>query len=621
MISDKGKIIPGNHPNGREAMKKYWQTLSLLVLITFLSVIRTPLVSSQGEIGWSNNVEKTLEIVQAQPNSQGDGEIAPEIPEKQAPHKNNNQDVPVILDGETLFYFSSKIKGVPAKDRAEVAAQRIEKVAKNYAISIDSLKIVEFEGLKLISTEEQLLFAVTKSDAKAANRPLDELAEEYLQKVKNATAQYREQRSTKRLVQTILIAVFDAIIFIVLLIVFRKILNRINRHIEAWRATRFRTLRIQGLQLFSVEQQANIFLGLVKLIYWVIVAVLFFLYLSVMFYYFPRTQRWGEAIFSYLYNVLGDFGKAFLSYLPNLFTILLTIVVAYYIIRFCRLFFNAIGTGRLSLPGFYQDWARPTQRLAVILIFALALAIIFPLLPGAQSPAFSGISIFVGALFTLGGASAIANLVGGFIIIYTRAFQVGDRVQVADVQGDILEKTILSTRIRTPKNEIVTIPNANIITSNIKNFTTAFREINQPLIVHTTITLGYDVPWRQVHQVLIEAACSSSSILEDPAPFVLQTSLGDFSVSYELNAYTNQPSMMPQIYSQLHQNIQDKCNEVGIEILSPQYSAVRDGNQNTIPEDYLPSDYTAPGFRVHPLGQFARRLNQPSNQANQQKKQ
>ena len=598
-------------------MKKYWQVLSLLVLITFLIVIRPPLVSSQVAINSSGNVEHTLGIVQAQTVSQNEKEIAPENPEQQTPAEDSNkQGFPVILDGEKLFYFSTLIEDLPADSRAKEASQRIEKVAKDYAIPIDSLKIVEFEGLQLISTGERLLFAVTKSDAEQANLPLEELAGEYLQKVKDAIAQYREQRSVERRVKGILLAVFDGLVFIVLVILLNKLMDRINRRIRLWRATRLRTLRIQSFQLLSVDQQANLFLSFFKIIYWVIVAFLVFLYLAVLFYYFPLTRRWGNAILSAMSSVLGAAGEAIVAYLPNLFTILVTVLIIHYVNRFFRLFFSAIDRGALSIPGFYQDWARPTQKLMVAIFWALALTIILPLLPGASSPAFQGISLFIGALFTLGGASAISNLVGGFIIIYTRGFQIGDRVTLGDVTGDILEKTILSTRIRTPKNEIITIPNANLITSNIQNFTTAFRDINEPLILYTTVTIGYDVPWRQVHQVLIDAARSSPMILEDPAPFVLQTSLGDFSVSYELNAYTDQPSMIPKIYSQLHQNIQDKFNEAGIEIMSPQYSAVRDGNQNTIPEKYLPKDYTAPGFRVNPLGRI---INRPDNPANQQK--
>ena len=580
-------------------MKKYWQVLRLVIITSFLIVIISPLVFSQGKISWSSNVEDTMPIIQ-----------------EQAVRKNNKQHIPVILDGETLFNFSPKIKGTQAKDRAERASIRIETVAKDSNISLDSLQIVEFEGLKLINAEDRFLFAVSKSDAKLANSNLDELAESYIQKVKKAIAQYREKYSLKQLITRIVSAITEFIIFIVLLRLSRKLLNWIYLKLDHWRTSLLRPIRIQGLELLSVEQETNLFLGLFKVLYWVIVAVIVFVYLSLLTRYFPQTKKIGLAIFDSLSALLDKTSQAIIAYLPNLFSILLTIVVAYFIFRFCRLFFRAIETETLSLPGFDQDWARPTEKLLIFLIFAFTLAIVFPLLPGAQSPAFRGLSIFVGALFTLGGASAIANIVGGVVIIYTRAFRVGDRVQIADVQGDILEKSILSTRIRTSKNKIVTIPNANLITSNIENFTTSSRDINEPVILHTVITLGYDVPWRHVYQVLIEAAISSPAILEKPAPFVLQTSLGDFSVSYELNAYTDQPSMMSKIYSQLHENIQDKCNEAGIEILSPQYSALRDGNQNTIPEDYLSEDYVAPGFRLDPISKL---LNKPDNQVNQQK--
>ncbi len=584
-------------------MKKYWQALSLLVLITFLIFIRTPLVSSQGEISWSSNVENSLGIVQAQANSQSDGEIVPEIPQKQAPPKNNKQDVPVILDGKTLFNFSP-IEGLPPEQRAKTAANRIERVAKNLAIPIDSIEIEKIDGLRLISTEQQLLFALIEADARAANRPLDELAEEYLQKVQDAIAQYREKYGLEQLVMRIVLAVIEVTIAIVLLILLRKILNRIYRQIEAWRSSLFRPLRIQSWQLISVDQEANLFLGLVKLIYWVIIAVILLFYLVVLSYYFPQTKIWGETIRSSFFKALEIFGKALLDYLPNLFTIVLTLIVTFYIIRFFQIFFKAIDRGTLSLPGFDQEWAKPTERLTIILITALAFATIFPLLPGAQSPAFQGLSIFVGALFTLGGASAIANLVGGIVIIYTRAFRVGDIIELDKFKGKVQEKTILSTRIRTINNEIITVPNAILTNSSIVNYNATLRELNEPMVVRANITLGYDVPWRLVEQVLVEAASATPDILEEPSPFIKIISLDDFYVNYELRAYTNNIDKLGTIYKELPQNILDKCNEAEIEILSPHYSAVRDGNQNTIPEDYLPKGYTAPGFRVHLLDQL-----------------
>ncbi len=585
-------------------MKRYWQVLSLLILTIFLIVITTPLVSSQGEISWDKNIKDSLGIIQAQVNSQGDEEIAPEIPEKQANPQSNQQDFPVILDGETLFNVRTYIEGLPAEERAKETSEILQKIAKNFRIPIDSLKIVKLKGVRIISAEREYVFAVLEADAKTANRPLDELAEEYLQKIQDAIARYREERSMKRLIQKILIWVFDTTVAIVLLIVLRKILKRINRLIEAWRGTRFRPLRIQSWQLLSVDQEANLFLGLVKLIYWVIIAVILLFYLVVLSYYFPQTKIWGETIRSSFFKALEIFGKALLDYLPNLFTIVLTLIVTFYIIRFFQIFFKAIDRGTLSLPGFDQEWAKPTERLTIILIIALAFATIFPLLPGAQSPAFQGLSIFVGALFTLGGASAIANLVGGIVIIYTRAFRVGDIIELDKFKGKVQEKTILSTRIRTINNEIITVPNAILTNSSIVNYNATLRELNEPMVVRANITLGYDVPWRLVEQVLVEAASATPDILEEPSPFIKIISLDDFYVNYELRAYTNNIDKLGTIYKELPQNILDKCNEAEIEILSPHYSAVRDGNQNTIPEDYLPKGYTAPGFRVHLLDQL-----------------
>jgi small-conductance mechanosensitive channel len=227
-------------------------------------------------------------------------------------------------------------------------------------------------------------------------------------------------------------------------------------------------------------------------------------------------------------------------------------------------------------------------------MFALVMA--FPYLPGSESEAFKGVSIFLGVLFSLGSTSAVANVVAGLILNYTRAFSIGDRVRIGDVEGDVIFKTLLVTHIRTVKNVEITLPNSTVLGGAVHNFSMAAKE--SPLILHTSITIGYDAPWRRVHELLISAAQSTQYILSNPPPFVLQTALNDFYVSYQINAYTDHPHEMARIYSELHQNIQDKFNEGGVEIMSPHYSQLRDGNTTTIPESYRPEDYTAPGHRV-----------------------
>jgi small-conductance mechanosensitive channel len=203
----------------------------------------------------------------------------------------------------------------------------------------------------------------------------------------------------------------------------------------------------------------------------------------------------------------------------------------------------------------------------------------------------------MGLLFSLGSSSAIGNIVAGLVITYMRPFRIGDRIHIGDATGFVREKTLLVTRMRNIRNEIITIPNSSLLSGNTVNYSTEAEE--KGLIINTSVTIGYDVPWREMHKALTDAAGKTNLILKDPPPFVWQTALEDFYVSYQINCYTNAPTKVMDIYSELHQNIQDVCNERGIEIMSPHYRAERDGNQSTIPDDYLPKDYKAPGFNVH----------------------
>ncbi|MFM6056901.1 MAG: mechanosensitive ion channel family protein, partial [Microcystis aeruginosa] len=323
-----------------------------------------------------------------------------------------------------------------------------------------------------------------------------------------------------------------------------------------------------------------------------------YFYLTFILRLFPWTRKFGDGFLQYFFRALEVFSQEIAKYLPNIFIILLVVFITHYLLRAIRPFFTALERENLVIHGFYPDWAKPTYNLLSLLIIALAIVIAFPYLPGFNSPAFQGVSVFLGVLFSLGSTSAIANVVGGIILIYTRSFQLGDKISIGDVIGDVIEKGLLVTRIRTPSNKIITIPNSSLLNTNVINFSVSQREFKEPLILQTTVTLGYDLPWRKVHATLKEAALATQFIVSEPAPFVLQTSLDDFYVSYQLNAYTDHPNKMVYIYSELHQNIQDKCNEVGIEIMSPHYKALRDGNHSTIPENYLPEDYQSPAFGI-----------------------
>ncbi|MDJ0899312.1 MAG: mechanosensitive ion channel family protein [Xenococcus sp. MO_188.B8] len=532
-------------------------------------------------------------------------------PDIETPQNEETKGFPVVLDGKTLFTVEEDGRTTTAEQRAKLATEEIERIARDYTISLDSFELQDFEEVIIITAQGDIVFGVTNDDAKAANQPLEGLASQYFQTIKDAILEYRQERTARSLGTDIILSLILLVVLVVLIVLLYKAASITRSRFQAWRR-RVRPIRIQRLELSSVETEIKLINGLISFIRLIVLLALIYTYFSTIFRIFPQTRRFGEQFRKPVYDAFKWAGKGFVDFLPNLFIIILTIVITYYLIRFCSLFFKAIDREIITLPGFDQDWAKPTNKIVVILIIAGALAVIVPYLPVYNSPAFQGISLLVGALITFGGASTVANLVGGTVIIYTRAYRLGDLIKTEEHFGYVHEKTILSTRIRTLTGEIVTIPNANLISTSIINYNAIKRELNIPLMIRTSITLGYDVPWRKVYQTLIDAAHATENILEEPAPYVLQTSLEDFYISYELRAYIDLLERRLLTLSKLHENIQDKCNEVGIEILSPHYSAIRDGNQNTIPENYLPSDYVPPGFNINPLGQVFNNVQHPA---------
>ncbi|MFN0165864.1 MAG: mechanosensitive ion channel family protein [Bryobacteraceae bacterium] len=411
---------------------------------------------------------------------------------------------------------------------------------------------------------------------------------------------YREDRSWKNLALGAALALGVSLLFAALLIALARLVARLRNRLIALLRTRPQGLRFHSTQLLTTRQIVNALLTAVLAGRWLVVLFLLQIYIPLVLGFFPGTVRLANTLTGWIWSPFRFLGASLIAYLPNLLYVVVIVIAVYYAIRLSDFAFREIAAGRIRLEGFHVDWAEPTSKLARIVILAAGLVAVFPYLPGSESPAFKSISIFFGVLFSLGSTSAVANMVAGIIITYMRPFQIGDRVKISETTGDVLEKNLLVTRIRTIKNVVVTIPNGNVLGAQILNYTAPARE--KVLILHSSVTIGYDTPWRKVHELLINAARNTEHILEEPKPFVLQTALNDFYVSYEINAYTAEASRMVAIYSQLHQNIQDQFNEAGMEIMSPHYTSVREGNTIAIPEPYRPKDYYPPRFRVDALG-------------------
>ena len=437
---------------------------------------------------------------------------------------------------------------------------------------------------------------MTEKDAAAAGKPRSDLSRELAQTIRVAIEKKNYEYSIRSILVAVLYTLLATALLVAALIALFRFFPRLVSKIESLKGTRIRTIRFQSLELIQEDRIVKILISLAKFARFVLILGLLDIYIPLVFSFFPWTRGFASKLFNYLLLPIQKTWAAVASYLPNVFFILVIVVITHFVNRFWRFFFTQIEKKTIIIPGFYPEWADASFKIVRFLTIAFAAVVAFPYLPGSESPAFKGISVFLGVLFSLGSTSAVANVVAGVILTYMRAFKLGDRVKIADTVGDVTEKTLLVTRVRTIKNVDITIPNAMVLGSHIVNYSSSAKDYG--LILHTSVTIGYDIPWRQVHQLLIGAAKATENILELPEPFVFQKSLDDFYVNYELNAYTEKPTIMARIYSQLHQNIQEKFNEAGVEIMSPHYAQLRDGNRTTIPDSYLPEGYRPEGIRI-----------------------
>lgn len=501
------------------------------------------------------------------------------------------------LFDDTLFFIYSKLGSFSAHDRAEAISERISKVASVIRFNADSIITEASEGTIDIVFGQSIIMSVSENDALWENTTTTALAARYQKIIGDEILRYKSETNIISLLKEIALALLVLLIVGAVIYYSLRLFRWFALKIMAQENVLLKGIKIRNYTLFDAKRQVNVLLTLNTILKWIFILIVVYIALPIVFGIFPWTKNFAAVLFGYILDPLKVILSGIWNYLPNLITIAVIVVFFHYIIKGIHFLSKEVENGALSFPGFFPDWASPTFQIVRFLIYAFMLIVIFPYLPGSESPVFQGVSVFLGVLFTFGSSGSLSNIIAGLVITYMRAFKVGDRVKIGEITGDIIERSLLVTRIRTTKNEVISIPNSNVMNSNTLNYSSEAEA--KGLILHTTVTIGYDVPWKNMHQALIAAAGRTELLLKDPPPFVLQTSLDDFYVSYQINAYTHEPNKQAFIYSQLHQNIQDCCNEAGIEILSPHYRAARDGNRTTIPDNYLGKDYEAPGFNVH----------------------
>lgn len=496
----------------------------------------------------------------------------------------NENGSPVILLGDTLFSIHASFGSFTAEERARSLSSRLMEIVKQEVYYPDSLRTIIIEQDYYILYRGMVVLTVRPADTIGTGMTQQEIVDRSVsiinKNLSEKSVRFNFVSTLRNIGYTTLVVLFLIIIIIILNWIFRRIFNYTEKHKDRL----FKSIKINNYEFLTAEREQRVVIAAMKFLKLVLIIILFLIALPLIFSIFPTTEGITRKIIGMIWSPIQDILWEIVNYLPKVITIVIIVVLFKYLIRFFRFLAGEVESKALVIPGFYTDWAKPTFNIIRVLLYAFMFVLIFPYLPGSSSPVFRGVSVFLGVLLSLGSTSLIGNTVAGLVITYMRPYKVGDRIKMDDIVGDVVEKTLMTTRIRTIKNEEVTVPNSKILTGYTINYTTATLE--KGLIIHTTVTIGYDAPWRKVHELLIAAANATEGVVKNPKPFVLQTSLDDFYVSYQINAYVKNASGLVKIKSDLHQNIQDEFNRGGVEIMSPHYRSERDGNEVTIPKDW-----------------------------------
>lgn len=486
---------------------------------------------------------------------------------------------PIYVGKDTLFNIYQSLGTIEVQERAAVINKRLAELKRTYHPIDDTIIYLRDETNVRFICNDKTLLHTTESEARQLGLSLEELSHmRYISlRAYFEFSLTRDETILQYLISIGIIIATLLIIHFMLLGVFRNF----TRWIEARKDKYLKGIVIRDFEVMEADDELELVLKLIFGIRIIVMLIIASISFPIIFSFFPATEYMTTTIISLVYEPFINFWRGIISYIPNLFTIIVIVVIVRFILKYLRLFARKVEYGKIRLRGFYPDWARTTYDIIKVLIITLTFVMIFPYLPGAQSAVFKGVSVFIGVVFSIGSTSVVGNLVASLVLTYMRPFKIGDRIRVGEVEGEIVEKTAFVLRIKTPKNEYITIPNSNVMNSHIINYNRSLDEGG--VILFSEVTIGYEVPWRKVHEMLMKAALQTEDLENEPKPFVLQKMLGDFSVNYQINAFSKRPLYKDLINSRLHQNIQDIFNEEGVEILSPNYMAQRDGNSSTVP--------------------------------------
>ena len=493
--------------------------------------------------------------------------------------RNKMRGRPIVFEKDTLYYLYTSYGPYDIDTRVKYVEEKLKELYNDPYFVADSIKIKPAGDYLSVMYNDKTITGVSIVDALWENSSQTELAQRYANIIKNTIVKYKEQNSLKSVLirlAELLLVLFIAFILVWAINRLFDFLKKITLNSEH----RFLTsIRIRN---YDFIKKPGIVKALVKILAILRIVFLLFLLITIIpliFDIFSSTQYLSKIIVQWISEPIKNVGIAIIGYLPHLFYIVIIAVITRYVLKILRFFALEIERGILKIKGFHPEWAHTTYVLARMMLWVLALVIMFPHLPGSDSDAFKGISVFLGVLISLGSSSAISNAIAGIVISYMRPFQVGDWIKSGEIIGAVIEKNALVTRLKTINNEDITIPNSAILSGATMNFTSIGKEIG--LALNVQVKVRYDYSDNLVEELLIEAALKTNGISPKPHPYIFQISLSELNAVYELNAYTFHPENMYFIKSDLTKNIQSTFRQANIEIFSTQYVEIRTPFSNT----------------------------------------
>ena len=496
--------------------------------------------------------------------------------------RNVTPGAPLIIDGDTLFVIYARKGGMLPEARVSSVRSKIYEIGKRLTMFVDSIYVFDSEMSSDVMVGEDVILSVTDLDALWMGKERLELAETYRdvisEKVNRLHETYGLQQKLQSLGWVALIIAIQVLIIWFIVWLFRRWKFSITRRL----LSRIKSISIKNYPLLDTHRLGVAILFVLNLVRLSFILLVLLIGLGFMFSFFPETKAFTYTAVGLIWNPLSDIFKSVVAYLPKLFKIIVIIFCFHYLLKLVRYFADEVASGRLKINGFYADWAMPTHTILRVLLYSFMLVMIWPLLPNSDSEIFQGVSVFIGVVVSLGSTSVVGNVMAGLVMTYMRPFHVGDYIRYGDTEGEVVEKSMLVTRIRTRKNELVTIPNSNMMSSQTYNYSLSAQQYG--VVVHTKITIGYDEPWNKIERLLVEAADKTDGINKYPRPYVRITTLDDFYVEYEINGCTERAKTLPAVYSALHQNILDTMHGAGVEIMSPHIQARRDDLPLQIPK-------------------------------------